>query len=139
MAIDHNCFGCHIHAQAVMGLAIAKKNDYVVNERVLKDLVEFTKSQQQPDGSYIREDHEPSTQFAAMGLSYWDDLDAIAPDAALIKSVDWLLAKQHLSGALQYGSLTCGNIHAVAQGPDDDRQCPGGVRTRVRGDARSAL
>jgi hypothetical protein len=53
---DHGCFGCHIHAQAVMGLAIARKNDYIVSDRAIKDLIDFTQAQQHDDGSYVRED-----------------------------------------------------------------------------------
>ena len=36
-----------------MGLAIAKKNDYLVSDRALKDLVDFTVSQQHSDGTYV--------------------------------------------------------------------------------------
>jgi hypothetical protein len=75
---DHGCFGCHIQAQAVMGLAVAQKNDYVVSDRILKQLNEFTESQQKPDGTFVREDTgEPSTPFAAMGFAYWDDLRGV--------------------------------------------------------------
>jgi von Willebrand factor type A domain len=114
---DHNCFGCHIQAQAVMGLAIAKKNDYRVNDRTLKELVDFTVSQQHADGSYVREDAgEPSTQFAAMQLAYWDDLQGIGRNPSLIKSVDWLAARQKPAGHFPYNDwLTCG-VRAVEQG-----------------------
>jgi len=114
---DHNCFGCHIQAQAVMGLAIAKKNDYRVNDRTLKELVAFTESQQHADGSYVREDDgEPSTPFAAMELAYWDDLQGLGRNPALIKSVDWLAAKQQPAGHVPYKDwLACG-VRAVEQG-----------------------
>ena len=115
---DHACFGCHIQAQAVMGLAIAKKNAYVVNDQTVKDLVDFTVSQQKPDGSFVREDDgEPSTQFAAMGLAYWDDLQSLKQTPAFIKAVDFLLAKQKPAGDVPHGSMSCPSDLAVAQGP----------------------
>src|SRR5205807_7498169 len=70
---DKKCFGCHIQAQTVMGLAVARKNDYIINDEIIKRLSEFTETQQQANGAYIRDPGEPSTQFAAMGLSYYDD------------------------------------------------------------------
>jgi hypothetical protein len=114
---DHNCFGCHIQAQAVMGLAIAKKNDYLVSDRAVKDLVDFTISQQHADGSYVREDTgEPSTQFAAMELAYWDDLAGLTRNPTLIKSADWLLTRQQPGGDLPYKDwLSCG-VRSVEQG-----------------------
>jgi hypothetical protein len=114
---DHNCFGCHIQAQAVMGLAIAKKNNYRINDRVVQELVEFTASQQHADGSYVREDTgEPSTQFAAMELAYWDDLRGVDRNPTLIKSVDWLAARQSPAGHFPYKEwLACG-VRAVEQG-----------------------
>ncbi len=112
---DHNCFGCHIQAQAVMGLAVAKNNDYIVSDRCVTDLVKFTESRQQADGSYEREP-EPSTQFAAMGMAYWDDLARIKHNPTFLKSVDWLLAKQQPTGEMPNGSLGCGPL-AVVEGP----------------------
>ena len=114
---DHGCFGCHIQAQAVMGLAIAKRNDYLVSDRAMKDLVDFTEAQQHDDGSYVREDTgEPSTQFAVMGLSYWDDLAGISRNPKLIKAVDWLVARQKPAGDLSYRDwLSCG-VRTVEQG-----------------------
>jgi hypothetical protein len=113
----HGCFGCHIQAQAVMGLAIAKKNDYTVSDQVLKELNDFTEQQQKADGAYVREDTgEPSTSFAAMGLAYWDDLQGLSPNPKLIKSVDWLVARQTPAGDLRYRDwLACG-VRAVEQG-----------------------
>jgi len=114
----HKCFGCHIQAQAVMGLAIAKKNDYIVSDQVIKDLIGFTTAQQRPDGSYEREaPGEPSTQFAAMALAHWDEQEAITANPALVKSVDFLLAKQKPSGELPYGANWCGSAYVVVQGP----------------------
>jgi F5/8 type C domain-containing protein len=113
--MNQNCFGCHIQSQAAMGLAVAAKNDYIVSHKCTKDLADFTVAKQQQDGSYIRAD-EGSTQFAAMGLSYWDDLEGVKQNPALLKSVDYLLTKQKGTGDMPYGSPGCDGL-AVVQGP----------------------
>jgi prenyltransferase/squalene oxidase-like repeat protein len=113
---NNKCFGCHIQAQSVMGLAVARRNGYVVNDGVIKELSTFTQSQQKPDGSYLREPNEPSTQFAAMGLAYYDEAGSINRDPVLLKTTDWLLAKQKSTGDMPYGDLGC-HGDAVVQGP----------------------
>jgi len=113
---QQQCFGCHIQAQSVMGLAIAKKNAYVVNDDVIRALSDYTESQQHEDGSYLRDPGEPSTQFAAMGLSYYDDLDGLTGNPKFLKTVDWLVQRQQESGELAYGVLGCQG-DAVVQGP----------------------
>lgn len=114
---DNNCFGCHIQAQTVMGLAIAKKQDYTVSDRVLNDLNTFTEQQQRADGTYVREETgEPATLFAAMGLAYWDEFKGVQQNPRLIKAVDWLAARQTPAGDLAYRDwLGCG-VRAVEQG-----------------------
>jgi len=113
---DKKCFGCHIQAQTVMGLAIARDNSYVVNDDIIKQLSEFTQTQQQPNGAYIREPNEPSTQFAAMGLAYYDEASTIKRDPTLLKTTEWLLARQKATGDMPYGEFGCRG-DAVVQGP----------------------
>ena len=97
----NNCFGCHMQAQVVMGLAVAKQNGYIVDDQASRDMIEFIKTQQQPDGSYGR-DGEGSTAFAGMGLAHWDDIEGIKQDPNLRKAADFLLTKQQASGELPY-------------------------------------
>ena len=111
---DKKCFGCHIQAQSVMGFAIAKKNDYAVNENIIKELSDFTEQQQNADGSYLREPREPSTQFAAMGLSYFDDAENIQHNPNLLKAVNWLLDKQKDTGDMPYGDFGCRGAGAAS-------------------------
>jgi hypothetical protein len=114
---DHGCFGCHIQSQAIMGLAVAQKNGYIVSDRILKELNEFTESQQKPDGTFVREDTgEPSTPFAAMGFAYWDDLKGVTRNPRLLKAADWLLTRQRPAGDVPYRDwLSCG-VRTVEQG-----------------------
>lgn len=111
---DKNCFGCHLQSQAAMGLTLAAKNDYIVSRNCVRDLADFTVQKQKNDGSYDR-DSEGSTVFAAMGLSYWDDLEGVKQDAPLLKSVDYLVAKQKDTGEMPYGQAGCNGL-AVLQG-----------------------
>jgi hypothetical protein len=115
----HNCFGCHIQAQAVMGLAVAKKNDYIISNQCVKDLSEFTASRHQPDGSYERSgpvSAEVSTQFAAMGLAYWDDFEGVKQNPNFLKTVNWLLTKQDATGEVPNHGIGCVSFMEVARG-----------------------
>jgi outer membrane protein OmpA-like peptidoglycan-associated protein len=90
---EHQCFGCHNQAQVIMGLAIAKRNKYVVNDRSLNELVSFVKRQQNPDGTFYTSSHVTSTQFAAMALAYYDEITG-TKSPVLRKSANWLLGQQ---------------------------------------------
>jgi len=95
-----NCYGCHAQAQAVMGLAVATKNDYIVSQATLKDLTQFTADHQNQDGTFHNCCQITATQFAAMELAYWDNLESAKRDATFLKSVDWLLTQQQPSGQM---------------------------------------
>ena len=115
---QNKCFGCHVQSQAVMGLVVATKNDYIVDHASERDLSQFTISSQSEDGSFVipigrsRRVSVSATQFAAMGLAYWDDLESAKRDPIFIKSVDWLLAQQKQSGELS----TDYNEEPISQG-----------------------
>ena len=74
-----------------MGLAVAQKNKYIVNDECLKTLVTLT--QNQNDGRLT------AIQFAGMALAHFDDL-AKSQDPALLKSALWLMTKQDSTGQL---------------------------------------
>jgi hypothetical protein len=92
----NSCYGCHVQAQVIMGLAVAKHNSYVIDDRSLQELVKFVGEKQEADGSL---DKETGTQFAAMALAYYDELTG-ARTPALLKSVKWLLTQQQPSGEI---------------------------------------
>ena len=98
----NTCYGCHIQSQVVMGLAVAKKGGYIVDDQAVTSLANFTETQQKPDGSYDRQD-EGSTAFAGMGMTYWDDWKGIKRDPALLKAADYLLTRQDPSGQMPWG------------------------------------
>jgi outer membrane protein OmpA-like peptidoglycan-associated protein len=98
----NKCFGCHVQAQVLMGLAVAKANAYVVSESCMRDLADFTRANQRDDGSEIHDQSKVSpTQYAAMGLAYFDQATELKNDPAFIKSVTWVAAHQQPSGAVK--------------------------------------
>jgi len=108
----HKCFGCHVQAQVVMGLAVATRSDYIVSRAALHDLVEFTTSQQFEDGTFeccprcCIYEAQDGTPYGAMELAYWDDLENIKKDPAFLKAVDWLVSHQHPNGEMPTVELT---------------------------------
>ena len=113
---DHACFGCHIQSQAMMGLAIASKNEYAVSDKTIKALGDYTLTAQHPDGSYEREPGEPSALFAVMGLAYYDDWRHATSDPTLVKTAAYLLGRQQPTGEIQNGAPACGPL-SVVEGP----------------------
>jgi outer membrane protein OmpA-like peptidoglycan-associated protein len=99
---QNRCFGCHVQAQSLMGLSIADANGYIVNQRVLREVSEFIKAQQNKDGweegpGAIR----VRTQFAAMATASFDHLTGEKSDENLISFCKWLLQNQELSGRVE--------------------------------------
>jgi outer membrane protein OmpA-like peptidoglycan-associated protein len=96
---QHNCYGCHVQSQVMMGLAISKESKYVVNDNCLQQLAKFVETNQNQDGSYFNQNYVTATQFAAMGLSSSDRVSG-SKSVALIKAADWLLPKQEKTGEI---------------------------------------
>lgn len=100
---DNTCFGCHVQAQTLMGLAVAQTNGYVVNSGALRELAVYTRALQDTDG------HEKDlgagntltpTQFAAMGMAYYDDVKGVKTDSTLRRYVNWLTSHLQPTGEL---------------------------------------
>jgi outer membrane protein OmpA-like peptidoglycan-associated protein len=96
------CYGCHVQAQTMMGLAIAQTNNYLVNGKTLHDLASFTSMKQDNDGHEMEDDsgHQlTATHFAAMGMSYFDEANGIKSDPNLRRYVDWMASRFTASGS----------------------------------------
>ncbi|HUE10216.1 MAG TPA: OmpA family protein [Steroidobacteraceae bacterium] len=101
---SQHCFGCHVQAQTLMGLAVAQTNKYIVSARTADDLATFTRSKHDADGHEIDEGsdtHYTPTQFAAMGLAYYDEANGTKTDSVLRGYVNWLAAHLKPDGELQ--------------------------------------
>jgi outer membrane protein OmpA-like peptidoglycan-associated protein len=99
-----HCFGCHVQAQTLMGLAVAQGNNYVVSERTADELASFIRSKQDKDGHEIdagSDTHFSPTQFAAMGIAYYDEANDTKADSVLRGYVHWLVKHLKPTGELQ--------------------------------------
>jgi outer membrane protein OmpA-like peptidoglycan-associated protein len=120
---QNQCFGCHVQAQAAMGLALATRNGYLVSHAALQELTDYMRLLQDTDGSEsnmllldnqsvmtaelaAKSSHTPAdqpitaTQFAAMSFAYLDQMADSKPDRTLLKFADWLAGKQQSTGEL---------------------------------------
>jgi outer membrane protein OmpA-like peptidoglycan-associated protein len=87
-----------------MGLSVAQANNYVVSAHTAHDLAEFTRSKQDTDGHEVDEGsdtHYTPTQFAAMGLAYYDEAAGTKTDSALRRYVRWLTGHVKPTGEVQ--------------------------------------
>jgi outer membrane protein OmpA-like peptidoglycan-associated protein len=98
----HRCFGCHVQAQTMMGLAIAQTNNYVVNSNALRALACLTATKQHEDG-YEKDEGagniQTATHFAAMGMAYYDEANGIKTDSTLRRYTDWMINQMEPTGA----------------------------------------
>jgi outer membrane protein OmpA-like peptidoglycan-associated protein len=91
---DHQCFGCHVQGQVIMGFSVAKTHNYVVSAACTKKLVDFITT-----GDTIDRYEPPSPlQYAAMALAYYDQAEGNQHDASLLKAVDDLTEKMSDEG-----------------------------------------
>ncbi len=120
---QNQCFGCHVQAQAAMGLAVAKRNGYLVSPAAVQELTDYMRLLQDTDGgesgmllldnqsvmtaqlaaksSHTAADQPiTATQFAAMSFAYLDQMGDNKPDPILLKFVGWLAGKQQPTGEL---------------------------------------
>jgi outer membrane protein OmpA-like peptidoglycan-associated protein len=120
---QNQCFGCHVQAQAAMGLAVAKHNGYLVSPAAVQELTDYMRLLQDADGSEsnlllldnqsvmtaqlaAKSSHTPTdqpvtaTQFAAMSFAHLDQMGDNKPDPTLLKFAGWLISKQQPTGEL---------------------------------------
>jgi outer membrane protein OmpA-like peptidoglycan-associated protein len=118
---NNQCFGCHVQAQAAMGLAVATRNGYLVSRPAVQELTDYMRILQDADGMESgmllvdnqsvmiaqpagKGSHTPADQpimatlFAAMSFAYLDQMADTKRDPTLLKFADWLAAKQQPTG-----------------------------------------
>jgi hypothetical protein len=108
----HDCFGCHVQTQAIVGQAIALEQDYRVNLPALRYLDASIRHYQETDGKTPgdklvgRGDNSwfggstSATVFGVLGLAYADMTTKSTSDPDLLKGLDFLLAHQQADGAI---------------------------------------
>jgi hypothetical protein len=95
----HQCMGCHVQAQALMGLAVAIDQGYRVNARAVHELAEQIRSKQDPVGRW------PTTwwtanAFGSMGLAQAAGATGRTADPQLMKGADLLIVRQESDGSI---------------------------------------
>jgi hypothetical protein len=102
---EHQCVGCHVQAQALMGQAVAIEQGYRVNMRALHDLAEQIRSKQQPGGTWPPSPYSTAVAaFASMGLAQAALATKKPSDVELMKGSDNLLARQDPDGSIPLDS-----------------------------------
>lgn len=86
----HNCFGCHVHGQVIMGQDVALRNGYRVSMPALRLLAESARSNtwETPAG----------WAFAGMALARANPITGAKTDPAMQKQVGELLKRQSKAG-----------------------------------------
>ncbi len=102
------CIGCHVQTQALVGMTIARKNEYVVSETARSTLVDYLLRSQYLAGNFARQpehgdDADTTTDistslFAALGIAYAHD--GALPDERLVKAARWLAGQQQEDGSV---------------------------------------
>lgn len=96
----NDCFGCHVHAQALMGQAVALENGYRVSKPGMQALADFMRKKQVASGT-LGSNHEwTSAVFGAMGFAYAAEASGRKTDPELFKAVDYLLTFQKPDGGM---------------------------------------
>ncbi len=96
----NDCFGCHVHAQALMGQAVALENGYRVSKSGMQALADFMRKKQTPEGTLGSNHVWTSAVFAAMGFAYAAEVSGRKTDPELFKAVDYLLKIQKADGGM---------------------------------------
>jgi hypothetical protein len=96
---EHRCFGCHVQAQVLMGLAVATKHQYSVSREAFSILEQGTREYQDKEGSWFG-GAISATQFGAMGLTHVDETHGVAEDRDFLRGVDFLLTRQPQDGGM---------------------------------------
>ena len=74
---EHNCFGCHVQAQVLMGQAIALQQHYRVDMAAMHAIEDGTRKYQEHDNSWFG-GSSSATVFGALGLASADEASGAA-------------------------------------------------------------
>jgi hypothetical protein len=97
---NDGCFGCHVQAQALMGQAVALKQDYRVSLPAMRTLTDVMRKKTTPEGRIGPAAEVTSATFGAMGYAEADDASGSTKDRELFKLVDFLVSSQKEDGSI---------------------------------------
>lgn len=101
----NNCMGCHVQSQALMGLTVGRRNDYVVSDAAEREIADFTAAHVTPlgdisrakEGDAQRPDRTNSI-FGGLALAYAESEPR--PAKELVACARWLAGEQATEGEL---------------------------------------
>ena len=97
----HGCNGCHVQAQALAGMAIARDNEYRVSDRAYDTLLSGFAEFQNDDGSWHNGAYVTATQFGAMALATAEHRGGEGRNDTLMRAVRYLLGVQEENGVVR--------------------------------------
>ncbi len=100
----HQCFGCHVQAQALMGQAVALKQGYRVSLPAMQVLTDLMRKQTTPEGRIGQQNEIVSATFGAMGYANADEASGRATDRELFFAVDYLVRSQAADGSIPFAA-----------------------------------
>jgi hypothetical protein len=99
--VEHQCFGCHVQAQALMAQAVAVKQGYHVSMAGARLLAGQVRSLEQPNGVWrYQGDQTFPDAFGTMALARANELTGETKDPQLFKAVDYLMSQQVADGGI---------------------------------------
>jgi VWA domain-containing protein len=98
----NGCFGCHVQAQALMGQAVALKNDYRVSMPAMQTLTALMRKQTTAEGRIGQQAEITSATFGAMGYAEAAVATGSSKDRELLYAVDYLVRSQKEDGSLPF-------------------------------------
>lgn len=115
---EHNCFGCHVQAQVLMGQAVAYEQGYRVNQRSMRLLFDQMKSLSSWGSWWNPSDS--ATAFGAMGTTYAYEVLGTDGDRAYPyadRGFQGEMTNRLLSRQLDDGSFPVDEVHPpIVQG-----------------------
>jgi von Willebrand factor type A domain-containing protein len=94
------CFGCHVQAQALMGQAVALKQEYRVSLPAMRALTDLMRTKTTPEGRIGPAAEVTSATFGAMGYAQADEASGRTSDRELFYTVDFLVKSQAPDGSI---------------------------------------
>ncbi len=95
---EHKCYGCHVQSQALMGMAIARANDYRVSDEAYFTLLNGIASFQKDNGAWHNGSYVAAAQFGAMALAVAAHRGKEGRNDTLMRAVHFLLKAQQQDG-----------------------------------------
>ena len=95
---QQGCFGCHVQSQALMGMAIARSNEYRVSDRAYTTLLTGFAAFQNTNGTWPTYHEVTAAQFGAMALAVAGERGREGDNETLMRAVRFLLKSQKEDG-----------------------------------------